>query len=170
MIFLRKFFWRFDFLDYLCTRKTGEFSSAGSEHLPYKQRAGGSNPSTPTKEFFATQRKPYRQVRLLFLQTAAANLFARRRSVKTKKYLVEISLWHKEKILSPEPAERQGITSRQASNPFKKNSGFLTECCFQVPLRRAEEAITSRQASNPTSKMGLGILTRPCRGGARVIL
>jgi hypothetical protein len=27
----------------------GEFSSAGSEHLPYKQRVGGSNPSTPTK-------------------------------------------------------------------------------------------------------------------------
>ena len=24
------------------------FSSAGSEHLPYKQRGGGSNPSTPT--------------------------------------------------------------------------------------------------------------------------
>ena len=27
------------------------FSSAGSEHLPYKQRVGGSNPSTPTKKF-----------------------------------------------------------------------------------------------------------------------
>ena len=27
-----------------------EFSSAGSEHLPYKQRVGGSNPSTPTKQ------------------------------------------------------------------------------------------------------------------------
>ncbi len=26
------------------------FSSAGSEHLPYKQRVGGSNPSTPTVE------------------------------------------------------------------------------------------------------------------------
>ena len=26
------------------------FSSAGSEHLPYKQRVGGSNPSTPTIE------------------------------------------------------------------------------------------------------------------------
>ena len=26
------------------------FSSAGSEHLPYKQRVGGSNPSTPTKK------------------------------------------------------------------------------------------------------------------------
>ena len=28
------------------------FSSAGSEHLPYKQRVGGSNPSTPTKLSF----------------------------------------------------------------------------------------------------------------------
>ena len=26
------------------------FSSAGSEHLPYKQRVGGSNPSTPTRK------------------------------------------------------------------------------------------------------------------------
>ena len=30
----------------LCKRV---LSSAGSEHLPYKQRVGGSNPSTPTK-------------------------------------------------------------------------------------------------------------------------
>ena len=29
-------------------RGTRAFSSAGSEHLPYKQRVGGSNPSTPT--------------------------------------------------------------------------------------------------------------------------
>jgi hypothetical protein len=26
-----------------------ELSSAGSEHLPYKQRVGGSNPSAPTE-------------------------------------------------------------------------------------------------------------------------
>ena len=39
---------------YLCTRlqKVRAFSSAGLEHLPYKQRVGGSNPSAPTtKEF-----------------------------------------------------------------------------------------------------------------------
>ena len=29
-------------------KKPRAFSSAGSEHLPYKQRVGGSNPSTPT--------------------------------------------------------------------------------------------------------------------------
>jgi hypothetical protein len=28
----------------------GGISSAGSEHLPYKQRVGGSNPSSPTKQ------------------------------------------------------------------------------------------------------------------------
>ena len=28
--------------------KLREFSSAGSEHLPYKQRVTGSNPVTPT--------------------------------------------------------------------------------------------------------------------------
>ena len=40
----------FTFLSYLCTRlEKRAFSSAGLEHLPYKQRVGGSNPSTPTK-------------------------------------------------------------------------------------------------------------------------
>ena len=34
------------------SRTKREFSSAGSEHLPYKQRVGGSNPSTPTKKRF----------------------------------------------------------------------------------------------------------------------
>ncbi len=36
---------------HLCSPKAQgkrEFSSVGSEHLPYKQRVGGSNPSTPT--------------------------------------------------------------------------------------------------------------------------
>ena len=32
----------------LRNNKAGAFSSAGLEHLPYKQRVGGSNPSTPT--------------------------------------------------------------------------------------------------------------------------
>ena len=31
-----------------------ELSSARSEHLPYKQRVGGSNPSAPTKEIAAS--------------------------------------------------------------------------------------------------------------------
>ena len=34
------------------------FSSAGSEHLPYKQRVGGSNPSTPTPKYNC-QLSPY---------------------------------------------------------------------------------------------------------------
>jgi putative endonuclease len=34
---------------FLQPQKGREFSSAGSEHLPYKQRVGGSIPSTPTK-------------------------------------------------------------------------------------------------------------------------
>ena len=38
---------------YLCNRlrQVRAFSSAGLEHLPYKQRVGGSNPSTPTGVF-----------------------------------------------------------------------------------------------------------------------
>ncbi len=35
----------------LLKQETRAFSSAGSEHLPYKQRVGGSNPSTPTLKF-----------------------------------------------------------------------------------------------------------------------
>ena len=31
-----------------------EHSSVGLEHLPYKQRVGGSTPSAPTKERFTT--------------------------------------------------------------------------------------------------------------------
>ena len=37
---------------YLCThlKQVRAFSSVGLEHLPYKQRVGGSTPSTPTSE------------------------------------------------------------------------------------------------------------------------
>ena len=34
----------------LLKRKRGALSSVGSEHLPYKQRVGGSNPSAPTTD------------------------------------------------------------------------------------------------------------------------
>ena len=49
---ISKIICKFTFLRYICTRKQAirEFSSAGSEHLPYKQRVGGSNPSTPTDQ------------------------------------------------------------------------------------------------------------------------
>ena len=43
-------------------KREREFSSAGSEHLPYKQRVGGSNPSTPTQSD-----KGLRKLRLFFL-------------------------------------------------------------------------------------------------------
>ncbi len=33
---------------YICSPKSGEISSAGSEHLPYKQGVTGSNPVSPT--------------------------------------------------------------------------------------------------------------------------
>ena len=44
---------------YLCTRnKERALSSAGLEHLPYKQRVGGSNPSAPTQAKRFPIRKP----------------------------------------------------------------------------------------------------------------
>ena len=44
-------FCRKEKLPYLCTRlqQVRALSSAGLEHLPYKQRVGGSNPSAPTR-------------------------------------------------------------------------------------------------------------------------
>src|SRR5438045_1912120 len=45
----QEFFCTIPFLNYLCSPQKRELSSAGSEHLPYKQRVGGSNPSAPTK-------------------------------------------------------------------------------------------------------------------------
>ena len=39
------------------------FSSAGSEHLPYKQRVGGSNPSTPTPgSAVRIRQRPHRNI------------------------------------------------------------------------------------------------------------
>jgi hypothetical protein len=49
--------------------KYREFSSAGSEHLPYKQRVGGSIPSTPTQ----TEVKGFRYLKpFLFVNTSAS--------------------------------------------------------------------------------------------------
>ena len=43
-------------------KKKRAFSSAGSEHLPYKQRVGGSNPSTPT-----SKSRTYKKMWVLFV-------------------------------------------------------------------------------------------------------
>ena len=48
-MFYKKFCRTIIRLIFTALKKGREFSSAGSEHLPYKQRVGGSNPSTPTK-------------------------------------------------------------------------------------------------------------------------
>ena len=42
---------------YICNPKR-EISSAGSEHLPYKQRVTGSNPVSPTKYFLKEVQNP----------------------------------------------------------------------------------------------------------------
>ena len=48
---------RFSEEEYLQCKTYRAFSSAGSEHLPYKQRVGGSNPSTPTIHYQAVKKK-----------------------------------------------------------------------------------------------------------------
>ncbi len=47
---------------YICnpfTRKYWELSSAGLEHLPYKQRVTGSNPVAPTNKIRPFERKAF---------------------------------------------------------------------------------------------------------------
>ena len=70
---------------YLCNRKTetstakrgrepeGEWtlSSAGSERLPYKQRVGGSNPSTPTFKSLHSYRMQGLYFHTLLVKTGA---------------------------------------------------------------------------------------------------
>ena len=57
---LKKFFSETRARVYLPSGKR-EFSSVGSEHLPYKQRVGGSTPSTPTqyRQGFQLKLKPF---------------------------------------------------------------------------------------------------------------
>ena len=61
--------------------KMRAFSSAGSEHLPYKQRVGGSNPSTPTRE--------EQRILLLFIFYALFCFFVQRYVLK----LVKMCVW-----------------------------------------------------------------------------
>ena len=58
-----------------------EFSSAGLEHLPYKQRVGGSNPSTPTR---INEARRCRKTSFLFLVLQPTDLFVGR-STKNKR-------------------------------------------------------------------------------------
>ena len=53
---MNRSFFSIKLLTFAPAYKARAFSSAGLEHLPYKQRVGGSNPSTPTKnECFTNQ-------------------------------------------------------------------------------------------------------------------
>ena len=58
-----------------------EFSSAGLEHLPYKQRVGGSNPSTPTKQ---TKQRDVERSTSLYFYTLCHKLVCRHKRMKTK--------------------------------------------------------------------------------------
>ena len=62
------FVWQFRKKQYLCIAldETWAVSAVGSEHLPYKQRVGGSNPSLPTRAVRTTVRSHNSAGRLLF--------------------------------------------------------------------------------------------------------
>ena len=89
-------------MSYICSPKTREFSSAGSEHLPYKQRVTGSNPVTPTilkglflmkKAFFCT----YNFLQRLYCTT------------KQVKHLVQLKHFSPQKTLKT-PSKRPLLT------------------------------------------------------------
>ena len=62
--------------------KKRAFSSAGLEHLPYKQRVGGSNPSTPTRKVSDENLR-------LFLCCFRKNDYLCRAQPKTRSYDLE---------------------------------------------------------------------------------
>ena len=83
-------FSHFTFLLYLCTRleKLRALSSAGLEHLPYKQRVGGSNPSAPTKSQDVRNHILFFFVFICFSAHLFVPLYAEKLDInKTTKYL-----------------------------------------------------------------------------------
>ena len=64
-----------------------EFSSAGLEHLPYKQRVGGSNPSTPTKQ---TKQRDVEQSTSLCFHMLWHKLVCKHRYMKTKEVVQQL--------------------------------------------------------------------------------
>ena len=78
-----------------CSGAFREFSSAGSEHLPYKQRVGGSNPSTPTNQ---TSKKMLKDQHLFCFILHWSNLFGLRQ-YKTK--VDDYRLWLAAGLNSP---------------------------------------------------------------------
>jgi hypothetical protein len=86
-----------------------ELSSAGSEHLPYKQRVGGSNPSAPTKGpniigaflFLAS----YKYSQLGILNSISFNIGSSLHR-KTNKMLTKRNLKCKNALTFPSPNER----------------------------------------------------------------
>ena len=60
---------------------TRALSSAGLEHLPYKQRVGGSNPSAPTTQQ-KTRPQPWRLQVLGLSISAYINIWIRKHGIK----------------------------------------------------------------------------------------
>ena len=61
--------------------KSREFSSVGSERLPYKQRVGGSNPSTPTSKCHSIKSGIFILIRFGFEFKSPQNYHSLRRPV-----------------------------------------------------------------------------------------
>ena len=83
--------------------KLRELSSAGSEHLPYKQRVGGSNPSAPTK----TKRgEKMSRIRHLFVfYTAPWQIYLTKEWCETQKR-VDLSTFCREQVFVRAPPAR----------------------------------------------------------------
>ena len=120
-----------------CSGAFWEFSSAGSEHLPYKQRVGGSNPSTPTSQ---ASKEMLRNQHLFLFYMALTNLFGLMR-YKTKRD--DLSSFASAGLYNPAAVQRKGVKrsrllSLRVANPSTPTSQKAVRwaaffCLWELP-------------------------------------
>ena len=106
-------------------------SSAGSEHLPYKQRVGGSNPSTPTRsrklrDFFMITVYVIRSIptgRLYVGQTKDFNNRLKEHNLKKPKYTSSYAPWNL--VYKEETADRTQARIREKYLKSTSGKNFL---------------------------------------------
>ena len=114
---------------------TREFSSAGLEHLPYKQRVGGSNPSTPTRTNEAMR---CRVIDIFLFYMLWCKLACRQMHIKQKKLLIN-SL--RSEVLVRVPAA-SGTKRRQAEQIHLRSSQSVNSHKTKTAFQRSFFVIT----------------------------
>ena len=115
-----------------CSGAFWEFSSAGSEHLPYKQRVGGSNTSTPTNEKFFEETSI---ISKSFLFLVGRQIYLRGGAIRNKKrlYYERASIYF-EFVWASRRATRKGVKRSRlclrSSQSVNSHQEAIREGCF----------------------------------------